>query len=77
RARLARPGAVVLRLPNGVRPADVLRAAVPGARGLAGMVPFNVIARGEGRFRQGTAGALHADAAPALRRFAAAFERAG
>lgn len=41
------------------------------------MVPFNVIARGEGRFHQGTAGALQAEAAPALRRFAAAFERAG
>ncbi|AIV86018.1 2-dehydropantoate 2-reductase [Burkholderia pseudomallei] len=57
--------------------AALARIALPGATVLAGMVPFNVIARGEGRFHQGTAGALQAEAAPALRRFAAAFERAG
>ncbi|VBH83075.1 2-dehydropantoate 2-reductase [Burkholderia pseudomallei] len=76
-ARIARPGAVVISFQNGVRNADVLRAALPDATVLAGMVPFNVIARGEVRFHQGTAGALQAEAAPALRRFAAVFERAG
>ncbi|AHI64121.1 2-dehydropantoate 2-reductase [Burkholderia thailandensis] len=76
-ARIMRPDAVVVSFQNGVRNADVLRAALPGATVLAGMVPFNVISRGEGGFHQGTAGELQVEAAPALRHFAEAFERAG
>ncbi|TDA49339.1 2-dehydropantoate 2-reductase, partial [Burkholderia pyrrocinia] len=35
---------------------DALRAALPQATVLAGMVPFNVIERGPGAFHQGSAG---------------------
>lgn len=76
-ARVVRPGAIVVSFQNGVRNADALRAALPGATVLAGMVPFNVIARGAGGFHQGSAGELQVEAAPALQRFAGAFERAG
>ena len=37
---------MVVSLQNGVRNADVLRAALPGRRVLAAMVPFNVVRRG-------------------------------
>ncbi|AOK30434.1 MULTISPECIES: 2-dehydropantoate 2-reductase [Burkholderia] len=76
-ARTARPGTMVISFQNGVRNADVLRAALPHATVLAAMVPFNVIARGAGAFHQGTSGELQVEAAPALQRFTAAFERAG
>ncbi|AOJ11052.1 2-dehydropantoate 2-reductase [Burkholderia mayonis] len=76
-AHAARPDAVVVSFQNGMRNADALRAALPGATVLAGMVPFNVIARGAGGFHQGSAGDLQVEAAPALRRFTDAFECAG
>ena len=53
-----RPGALVISFQNGVRNADVLRAAMPTQTVLAGMVPFNVLNCGDGRFHQGSAGAL-------------------
>ncbi|MCM2542004.1 2-dehydropantoate 2-reductase [Burkholderia glumae] len=72
-----RPGTVVISFQNGVRQADALRIALPGRTVLAGMVPFNVIARGDGVFHQGSAGALAVEASPRLAPVAAAFERAG
>lgn len=48
----------VVSFQNGLRNADILRAALPGHRVLAGMVPFNVLARGAGAFHQGSSGAL-------------------
>jgi 2-dehydropantoate 2-reductase len=47
---------VVVSFQNGVGNTDVLRAHLP--RVLAGMVPFNVVRRGEGRFHNGTSGPL-------------------
>jgi 2-dehydropantoate 2-reductase len=55
-ARHAAPDAVVVSLQNGVGNVEVLRERLPGRRVLAGMVPFNVIAQGDGRFHRATSG---------------------
>jgi 2-dehydropantoate 2-reductase len=71
------PGAVVVSLQNGVRNADILRAALPGRRVLAAMVPFNVIRRGPGAYHRATAGALRIDDDPAAAPLLAACRAAG
>jgi 2-dehydropantoate 2-reductase len=48
--------AVIISLQNGIGNVSVLRERLPGRRVLAGMVPFNVIAPGEGRFHRATSG---------------------
>ncbi|WP_344708849.1 2-dehydropantoate 2-reductase [Sphingomonas humi] len=59
--------AAVISLQNGLANADVLRAALPGRRVHAGMVSFNVLHRGEGRFHRGTSGPVIVEAgAPPL-----------
>jgi 2-dehydropantoate 2-reductase len=55
-ARHAPPDAVVVSLQNGVGNAAVLRQRLPGRTVLAAMVPFNVVASGEGRFNRATSG---------------------
>jgi 2-dehydropantoate 2-reductase len=58
------PGTIVISLQNGMRNADVLRAALPGRKVLGGIVGFNVLSKGEGVFRRATTGLLaieHAD----------------
>ena len=55
-ARHAPTDAVIVSLQNGVGNVPVLRRRLPGRRVLAGMVPFNVVARGEGRFHRATSG---------------------
>jgi 2-dehydropantoate 2-reductase len=55
-ARHAPADAAVISLQNGVGNVAVLRARLPGRRVLAGMVPFNVVAHGEGRFHRATSG---------------------
>ena len=55
-ARHASPGAIVVSLQNGVGNVAVLRERLPGRRVLAAMVPFNVIALGNGRFHRATSG---------------------
>ena len=62
--------AIIVSLQNGVGNVAVLRAALPGHRVLAGMVPFNVIAIGEGRFHRATSGdiLLEADASKTVER---------
>jgi 2-dehydropantoate 2-reductase len=55
-AQHAPADAVIVSLQNGVGNAPVLRQRLPGRRVLAGMVPFNVIAPGEGRFHRATSG---------------------
>lgn len=57
-ARHAKPDAVIVSFQNGVTNADKLASAVGGRRVVAGMVPFNVAQLGNGRFHQGTSGAL-------------------
>lgn len=48
--------ALVVSLQNGVGNTSLLREKLPGRRVLGGMVPFNVIALGEGRFHRATSG---------------------
>jgi len=55
-ARHARSDAVIVSLQNGVGNTAVLRNRLPGRRVLGGMVPFNVIALGSGRFHRATSG---------------------
>jgi len=55
-AHHAPEGAVVISLQNGVGNVAVLRECLPGHRVLGGMVPFNVIAMGEGRIHRATSG---------------------
>lgn len=60
-ARHAPPHAVVISFQNGVGNVDRLKAALPGRTILAGMVPFNVAAMGNGRWHKGVAGLLWAE----------------
>lgn len=60
-ARHARKGVTVISFQNGVSNAEALRAALPHATVLAGMVPFNVARMGNGRWHKGVAGALWAE----------------
>lgn len=55
-ARYAPSDVMVVSLQNGVGNADVLRARLPGRRVLAAMVPFNVVAKGEGRYHRASSG---------------------
>jgi 2-dehydropantoate 2-reductase len=67
-ARHAPADAVVVSLQNGVGNVAVLRERLPGRRVLAGMVPFNVVAPGQGRYHRATSGDIvieQDDAGPA------------
>jgi 2-dehydropantoate 2-reductase len=55
-ARDAPADAVIVSLQNGIGNVPVLRQRLPGRRVLAGMVAFNVVSRGEGRFHRATSG---------------------
>ena len=55
-AKHAPSDAVIVSLQNGVGNAAALRQLLPGRRVLGGMVPFNVIALGAGRFHRATSG---------------------
>ena len=55
-AQHAPADAVIVSLQNGVANASLLREKLPGRRVLGGMVPYNVIASGEGRFHRATSG---------------------
>lgn len=72
-----RPGTVVVSLQNGLHNAERLRAGLPGVTVLAGIVGFNVVNRGAGRFHCATEGALEVQRHAALVGSAAAFQQAG
>ena len=55
-ARYAPRDAVIVSLQNGIANVPVLRDRLSGWTVLAAMVPFNVIAAGEGRFHRATSG---------------------
>jgi 2-dehydropantoate 2-reductase len=57
-AKHAPADAVIVSLQNGVGNAALLREKLPGRRVLGGMVPYNVIAPGEGRFHRATSGEI-------------------
>lgn len=59
-ARMARRDAVVLSFQNGVSNPDALRALLDGREVIAGMVPFNVVRLGRGRWHKTVAGGLMA-----------------
>lgn len=60
-ARHAPADAVVVSLQNGVGNVAILRERLPGWQVLSGMVPFNVIALGEGRYHRATSGDIVID----------------
>jgi 2-dehydropantoate 2-reductase len=62
-ARVLPASCAVVSFQNGVRNAQVLRGALPGSAVLAGMVPFNVVRLGGGRFHNGTSGPLELERA--------------
>ncbi|TDR48737.1 ketopantoate reductase [Tahibacter aquaticus] len=76
-ARVLDAQAVVVSLQNGLGNAQRLRQHLQAQTVLGGMVPFNVLQRGEGRFHQGTEGELEVEAHVRLAPFLAEFERAG
>jgi 2-dehydropantoate 2-reductase len=55
-AKHAPSDVVVVSLQNGVGNVEVLRDRLPGRPVLGGMVPFNVVGLGEGRFHRSTSG---------------------
>lgn len=52
----AQQGAKIISLQNGIENAQVLRGLMPKQDVRAGMVPFNVVPMGEGRFHRATSG---------------------
>ncbi|HEX8623322.1 MAG TPA: 2-dehydropantoate 2-reductase [Allosphingosinicella sp.] len=70
-ARNAKKGALVVSFQNGVSNVETLRAVLKTRfEAVAGMVPYNVAALGQGRFHKGVAGDLLAEDVPALRALA-------
>lgn len=76
-ARALPTGTPVVSLQNGVSNAELARAHAPRLAVLAGMVAFNVVELGPGRYHRATSGALAAQAHPALREWQPVFAAAG
>ncbi|APA99125.1 2-dehydropantoate 2-reductase [Nocardia seriolae] len=76
-AGLVKPGTVVISLQNGIGNDAVIREILPSCVVLAGMVMFNVVHHGQGRFHRGTAGTVDIADDPALERFAPILDRSG
>lgn len=57
-AEHANPNAIIVSFQNGIRNGDLLKEGLPNYQILTGMVPFNVLAKGEGKFHCGTEGNL-------------------
>lgn len=66
-ARHARPQAVLLSFQNGISNPDRLRARAGGREVLTGMVPFNLVRLGGGRFHKTVGGELFAEDSPLTR----------
>lgn len=75
-APLLRDGAVVVSLQNGLSNAAVLREKIDRPV-LTGMVPFNVVAQGGGRFHQGSEGGIEVERSDLLAPYLPVFEAAG
>lgn len=76
-AGVLQPGAVVISFQNGLGNAETLKSALARQCVLAGIVPFNVVARGPGAFHQASEGGLEVKAAFELEPFLPDFARAG
>lgn len=72
-----RPGTPVVSLQNGIGNDTVIREILPTSVVLAGMVMFNVVYRGEGRFHRASDGVLAIQDDPVVDRFADRFREAG
>src|ERR1700736_1222352 len=57
--------AVIVSLQNGIGNVASLRARLAGRQVLGGMVPFNVVALGEGRFHRSSSGDIYVERDPA------------
>lgn len=57
-AQHVKPSAVIVSFQNGVTNGDVLQQQLPNLMVLSGMVPFNVLTKGEGKLHCGTEGNL-------------------
>jgi len=57
-ANYAKPNAIVVSFQNGIGNGELLKQGLPNHRILTGMVPFNVLAKGDGKFHCGTQGNL-------------------
>jgi 2-dehydropantoate 2-reductase len=76
-APLLKPTAVVVSLQNGLHNAACLRECLPTRTVLTGVVQFNVVNRGDGRFHHGSEGMLEVERDERLGPFLPAFARAG
>ena len=76
-AHVVRQDVLVVSFQNGLGNAGQLNRHLTRQVVLAGMVPFNVVNRGQGRFHQGSEGALEVERHSALAAFEAAFDAAG
>lgn len=59
--------AVVISLQNGVANLDVIKSVLPDHQIFGGMVPYNVVGLGEGKFHKGTSGELVFEDGPETR----------
>jgi 2-dehydropantoate 2-reductase len=76
-AAVLKAGSTVISFQNGIDNAAVLQRLIPQCAVLAGMVPFNILSRGEGAFHQGSEGRLMVQRNPALTPHLAQFAAAG
>jgi 2-dehydropantoate 2-reductase len=76
-ARVLGPRALVVSFQNGLHNAERLRGCLPAWTVLTGMVQFNVVNRGDGRFHHGSEGLLEVERHERLAGFLPAFARAG
>ena len=76
-ARALPAGALVVSMQNGISNAALAQAHAPALTVRAGMVPFNVVELGPGRYHRATSGTLAAQDHPALRVWQPLFEAAG
>jgi len=76
-ARVLAPTVLIASFQNGLHNAEELRRCLPGWTVLTGMVQFNVVNRGEGRFHHGSEGLLEIERHERLQPFLPAFECAG
>ncbi len=76
-SKVLKPDALVISFQNGLGNADVLRTQLTRQTVLTGMVPFNVVNRGQGKFHQGSEGALEAEQHARLAPWLPLFVKAG
>ncbi|WP_038344023.1 2-dehydropantoate 2-reductase [Acinetobacter sp. A47] len=68
---------LIISFQNGLANTEILKQLLPDQTVLAGMVPFNVAALGNGVFHQGTAGALYIQQHMSMHQLINAFKTAG